>query len=160
MKRLNLIFGIVILIMCTALTKGPYLIKEKGFEGYIFPKEYVLVIPSNDLKDRYTPTKQDIINIESIIKDQLAEINKLQINQVNGCPIIHEKLKKYKRQYFGFTNNEGDSIIWVNCIWSKHISDSWGKDVVIILDGCSYYWNIKVNLNKKKIFDLQVNGPS
>ena len=160
MKRFNLILGIGILIICTALTNNtPCHIKGKGFEGYIFPKEYVLVIPSEDIKDRYTPTKQDIINVESIIKDQLATINKSLINQGNGCPIIHEKLKKYKRQYFGFTNDEGDSIVWVNCIWGKRISDTWDKDVVIILDGCSYYWNIKKNLNKKKVFDLQVNGP-
>jgi hypothetical protein len=161
MKRYNLILGIGILIICTALTDNtPCHIKEKGFEGYIFPKEYALVISFEDTKDRYTPTRQDIINVESIIKEQLATINKPLTNQVNGCPIIYKELKKYKRQYVGYINKEGDSIIWVNFIWGKHISDTWNKDVVIVLDGCSYYWNIKVNLSKKKAFDLQVNGPS
>jgi hypothetical protein len=161
MSKFNLITGISIFIICTAMIDNtPCHIKEKGFEGFIFPKEYALVVPFENIKDRCTPTKQDVINAEMIIKEQLATINKPLTNQVNGCPIIHKELKKYKRQYIGFTNSDGDSILWVNFVWAKRISDNWNKDVIIVLDGCSHYWNIKVNLSKKKAFDLQVNGPS
>ena len=142
------------------INNAPCHIKEKGFEGYIFPKEYALVVPFDNMKDRYTPTRQDIFNAELIVKKQLATLNKPLTNQVNGCPIIHKELKKYKRQYVGFINSEGDSIVWMNFIWGKRISDVWNKDVVIVLDGCSYFWNIKVNLSKKEVFDLQINGAS
>ncbi|MDM8178149.1 hypothetical protein QT327_27955 [Olivibacter sp. 47] len=32
------------------------------------------------------------------------------------------------------------------------------KDIVTPLDGCSHYWNIKVNLDKGEVFDLIING--
>lgn len=160
-KSKSLILSIGCLILCASFTviKSEY-IKEKGIEGYIFPKEYILIIPSANEKERFTPTKQNIFEVESIIKDQLSTINKSLTNQIKGCPIVNRNLKKYKRQYFGFIDANGDSIVWVNFIWGKSISDSWKQDVVIILDGCSFYWNLKVNLNKKEAFDLQINGPS
>lgn len=139
---------------------APTYIKERKFEGYIFPKEYVLDIPAENIKSRYTPSKEDIIKAENIIEEQIYYINKSLINQTGGCPIIHKNLNKYKRQYFGFINDKGESIIWINLIWKKEITASWGQEVVIILDGCSHYWNIKINLISNKAFDLQVNGLS
>ncbi|MBE8719146.1 hypothetical protein, partial [Sphingobacterium pedocola] len=81
-------------------------------------------------------------------------------------------LNKYKRRYFGYIDANGDKIIFVNCLWEKKAvrdftdkifhkaSDdtTWKTDKKIVLDGCSYYWNIKVNLTSKALFDLYVNG--
>src|SRR2546428_9441114 len=136
-------------------------IKGNQFEGYILPKEYTSDLLSfENLKSRFTPSKEDIIKAEELIKKQLAGLNKSLNNQGNECPIIHNNLKKYRRQYLGYITNEGERIIWVNFIsWKdKSHTTEIGKDVIIILDGCSYYWNIKVNLNKEKVFDLRVNG--
>ncbi len=31
---------------------------------------------------------------------------------------------------------------------------------MVVLDGCSYYWNVKVNLRKHELYDLFINESS
>lgn len=137
-------------------------IKGTRFEGYIFPKTNIIDadwMPFHEVKERYTPTAEDIIIAEGILTEQLKRINASLMNQSKGCPIIHKNLKKYKRQYFGYINNSGEKIIWINLVWgNKESRLDLDKKVRVVLDGCSYYWNIKVNLNEGKLFDLIVNG--
>jgi len=142
------------------MNKQAEYVKGKCFDGYIFPKEYVGIIPLDSVKEKYTPSKEDILNAENILEEQLAFLNKKLINQGNGCPIVHKKLKKYKRQYIGLINENGEKVVWINFIWAKKegVLTKWDKEVIIVLDGCSYYWNVKVNLDKQKLFDLSVNG--
>ena len=77
---------------------------------------------------------------------------------MNDCPIIHEKLQKYVRQYVGFVNMKGQKIIWVNCLWNKSLEERAGKDVIIVDDGCSYFWDVEVNLNTGELANLMING--
>jgi hypothetical protein len=87
-------------------------------------------------------------------------LNKDLLNQVGNCPVIHKKLSKYKRQYVGTKTENGDKVIWINFIWSKD-KDALVKlseEIIIVLDGCSYYWSVKVNLTTGKLFDLSING--
>lgn len=135
-------------------------IKGCCFEGYIFPTTYIGSIPIDNGHERFTPEAKDIAKAEAILNKQISKLNSDLLNQTEGCPIIHKKLKKYKRQYFGVITENGEKVIWINFIWSKDeiALRQWKKDVIIILDGCSFYWNIKVNLTKEKLFDLNVNG--
>jgi hypothetical protein len=157
-------FAILILIALTANAqqdKGQH-IKEIKFEGFLFPKENVKDsdwMPLSNMKERYTPSREEIFKAEDILFKQLKEINTSLMNQGNGCPIIHKNLKKYKRQYFGYINDIGEKIIWINLVWNRDDNNK-GLDegVRFVLDGCSYFWNIKVNLNEEKLFDLIVNG--
>lgn len=157
-----LLFFYFFSITTIGLTQGNCSTKIIGnhYKGYIFPKEAELLIPFPDLISRFTPTKNEIILAESIIRDSIVNENRILRNQGKGFPIIHKKLNKYKRQYFGYINSDGDKIIWVNCIWFKKISNKISEEVIIIMDGGSYFWNIKVNLSKKKLFALAVNSNS
>ena|SRR5690606_7872301 len=160
------LLSIGLLIFCminscaqTVTTQG--YIKGKKFEGHIFSKEYApLTMRFKEAKKRYTPTEQDISKAEKIIKDQVVNINQPLVNQGGNCPIIHSNLSKYKRQYIGYVDERGDKIVWVNFIIRKDKEkiSRLSKDVIIVLDGCSNYWNIKVNLNKEKLFELRING--
>jgi hypothetical protein len=133
-----------------------YHIKSKEYEGYVFYAEYYTLLFSQN--NRFTPNKDEIVDAELLIKSQIKHLNSNKTNQVKGCPIIHKRLKKYKRQYIGYIDESGDKIIWVNCIWYKELSDNWYKELQIVLDGCSYFWNIKINLTTKEVFELNVNG--
>lgn len=137
---------------------NPYYIEIKCSKGYIFNQEYDANWINGITKDRFTPTKEDVIKAEEILKENLKEINSNMPNQGNGCPTIHKKIKKYNRQYVGYRDEEGNRIIWINFIWEKDCPDNWNKELIDILDGCSHYWNIKVNLPEAKLFDLSVNG--
>lgn len=160
------LFNIVLIVLCTMsscaqtnMAQG--YIKGKQFEGYIFPKDYLpVIVYFKGIKERYTPTQEDITKAEQIVKDQLAIINQLLVNQGGSCPVIHKNLFRYKRQYVGYIDEKGDKIVWINYIISKDKAQtsSLSKNVIIVLDGCSNYWNIKVNISKAKLYDLQING--
>ena len=66
-------------------------------------------------------------------------------------------LDKKRRQYFPVTNAEGEKVVWINFFCSG-FSDSWKKDVVRVVDGGSCYFNLKVNVNKKKCYAISVNA--
>ena len=129
--------------------------KTDRFDIAIFPANYIDFISG----ERFTPTKQDIDKAEAALRTKLKELNKMQINQ-HTTPIIHKKLKKYKRQYFGYIDSNGNKILLINCFWYKDddSKEKWLKDRIYAFDGGSYYWNVKFNLNTEDLFDLLING--
>jgi hypothetical protein len=129
--------------------------KTKKFDVTIFPANYFGLIPGK----RITPTKQEIDKAEIALQNSLKIINKQLVNQ-SSTPIIHKNLKKYKRQYFGYTDKNGDRILLINCFWSrnKDNTERWLTDQKMFNDGGSYYWNVKFNLDKNELFDLYING--
>jgi len=132
--------------------------KSENFDCAIFPKEYY-----GDFLDkgRFTPTKNEVKLAEEALQKNFKKINHKLINQ-NGSrysPIIHKNLQKYKRQYFGYLDKNGNKILYINAFWSNEGSfDDWLYERVFVFDGGSFYWNIKYNLNKQRLFELHVNG--
>ncbi len=129
--------------------------KTKKFDVAIFPENYFEFISDQ----RFTPTRQEIDKAEIVLSKNLKISNKQLVNQ-SSTPIIHIKLNKYKRQYFGYIDKNGDRILFINCFWSKNENNTerWLTSEIMVLDGGSYYWNVKFNLTKNEIFDLNVNG--
>ena len=89
--------------------------KTRQFEVAIFPESSNEIMQQN----RFTPTKEEIIKAENTLKSKLKEANRNFENQYNS-PIIHRNLKKYKRQYFGFINDKGEKILYINSLWKKN----------------------------------------
>ncbi|MCW1146805.1 hypothetical protein [Flavobacterium lacisediminis] len=130
--------------------------KTRQFEVAIFPESSNEIMQQN----RFTPTKEEIIKAENALKFKLKFLNNPLINQ-SRSPIIHKNLKKYKRQYFGYINNKGEKILYINSLWSKSIKEHhwhWLNEIIWISDGGSYYWNIEYNLETKELENLKVNG--
>ena len=130
--------------------------KTKQFEVAIFPES------SNELmqQNRFTPTKEEIIKAENALKSKLKFINNPLMNQ-SSSPIIHKNLKKYKRQYFGYINDKGEKILYINSLWSKSVKENlwdWLNEIIWISDGGSHYWNIEYNLKTEELENLKVNG--
>jgi hypothetical protein len=145
-------------------------IKKNRYEGVIFSKDYIGLMNSSEKK--FTPTAMEIDSAEIVLRQGIKEINRNRPNQFDNCPVIHRKLEKYRRQYFGYIDSNGDKIIFINCFWDKNgiygfidkvfykepEDIKWKTEEMYVLDGCSYYWSIKVNLKKKILFDFGVNG--
>lgn len=138
----------------TTFTKAEHY-KTGKFEAAIFPANYDDYRFSKG-KQRFTPTRKEIDQAETALKNDLRSLNKNLINQ-SSSPIIHKKLSRYKRQYFGYTDENGDRMLFINCFWNKTI-DSFLDGIIIMLDGGSYYWSVKFNLTKGELFDLMING--
>ncbi|MEL1246871.1 hypothetical protein [Flavobacterium helocola] len=130
--------------------------KTRQFEVAIFPESCNEIMQQN----RFTPTKEDIIKAENALKSKIKEVNRNFENQYNS-PIIHRNLKKYKRQYFGFINNKGEKVLYINSLWKKNEKETkWLRQIIMVSDGGSYYWNIEYNLDNDELMNLSVNGPA
>jgi hypothetical protein len=129
--------------------------KIKKIDIAIFPENYYDLIGGQ----RFTPTREEIEKAEIALSNNLKILNKQGVNQ-SSTPIIHKNLRKYKRQYFGYIDKNGDRILLINCFWSKNkvYTDRWLTSRIMVLDGGSYYWNVKFNLDKKELFELDING--
>lgn len=138
-------------------------VNGKGYQGCIFPKEHFVFNSISDEKERYTPTLEDIKRAEAILADSIDFISKKeQPYRYSLKPRINRKsLKKYKRQYVGFLDRKGNIVIWINLIRDKNITEECLRsDIIRILDGGAYYWNIYINLGTKEVSYMYVNGAS
>jgi len=142
---------IVLLALFMFAANEPQLIKGRGFTGYIFPDTHIVYPFYSESENRFTPSNTDIIFTEKFIA---ANIKSMSLSS----PEIHKKLHKYTRQYVGFINDKGQRVVWVNFIWSKSgYVDMINKDIVKVSDGGTHYWNIKMKLDSKELYDLRVN---
>lgn len=159
MRKLQLILIIIFLNSTNSFSQGKTFVAEnyktENFDIAIFPKTYIEFLPEK----RFTPTKAQIDLAETELRINLKQINSRKINQTSS-PIIDKNLKKYRRQYFGYIDENGDEILIINSFWKerKDKKEVWLNDYIRVLDGGSYYWGIKYNITKKKLFELIVNG--
>ncbi len=149
---------LIILQIVLALLLDPpsVYVKGKGYAGYIFEKEHLVMVSIKNQQGRFTPTLEEVEVAEKLLKARLPELNKDKISQYGTCPNIEKKLKKYKRQYFGLMNQSGEKVIWINMLMN-HINEA-SEEIIIVCDGCSYYWNVKVNITTGEVYDLSING--
>ena len=144
---------------------------EKGrLTGVVFSKDGSCFLCRLEDNKRFTPTIDQIEKAETILSKNLQRTNNPLINQGGNCPIIHENLKYYRRQYFGYEDSIGNKVIYTTFNWdryslidrirgySKDKNDKWKREKEMVLDGCSFHWEIKINLDNKELFDLGVNG--
>lgn len=133
-------------------------IKTSDFEGYIFSKEFYVDFKVENEDTRYTPSNGDIDKAEALIRKHIAYMNREHDHQ-DSCPLIDENLKKYKRQYVGFTDVYGAKILWVNFVWDPKLDEKLDHEITTVEGGCSHYFSLKINLDTKTIYDLVVNEP-
>lgn len=154
---------LIILQIIVSLLLGPssVYVKGKGYSGYIFEKDffeqhYIIKFSIKKQKGRFTPTFEEVEAAEKLVRAQLPALNKDKNNQSGGCPNIENKLESYTRQYVGVINRKGEKVIWINMVMDP--SSDASKRLFFVFDGCSYYWNVKVNLTTSKVYDLSING--
>lgn len=135
-------------------------IQGSNYHGFAFNKDWEVDFTVESQDGRYSLSEEDIAKAERLIQKRIAYVNRNHENQPGKCPIIDEHLKKYTRQYVGFTDINGYHIAWVNFIWDESITkERFAKDIILTEGGCSYYWHVKVNLDTEKVYGLEVNDP-
>jgi len=176
MKQLIIIILLLILVSCNSTfkvvehpTDYSTVLKKRRVTAVLFKENASCFFCLQD-KNRFTPTIAEIEKAEKILKEKLYEANKSRINQSGKCPTIHKNLKSYRRQYFGYFDNNGHKIIYVTFNWdrysildrirgySKNENENWKSERQIVMDGCSNHWEIKINLDKEQLFELGING--
>lgn len=138
------------------------------FEGIIFRENYHQ--RSGDTAElrikKFTPSQEDVYAAEVFLRDQIKD----KINQ-GDKKYIFSNLKKYRRQYLGYLNDKGEKIVYINCFpvdldWAdKKIKNekqvnitTWYDSLFYVFDGGKSFWQIHINITKKKIISMSVNG--
>ena len=126
---------------------------------YIFP---VTFKPTN-LSD------MEIMECETLLNSFIADYNEEGIKRFdemtkkypNGQFEIEDfkiELKDYGRQYMTVVSDKGDKIVYVNCFCDPTHFNYRDKELVQVDDGGNCFFNFKVDLKTKKIFDFMENG--
>lgn len=167
MKKYILIFFLLDILFCKGqnsdsedTTCSCINIKTENLEGVVFGKFCLENRFPNTI--RWTPKKEDVNIAEILVKKYILKQvkNNGLINQGGLDPIIHMNFDKYFRQYLGYINKQGDSIIYINCIWINYTNeqDDYKQYWFDVCSSGSYFWQIEVNINKKKCFNYSVGG--
>ncbi|MBC7914948.1 MAG: hypothetical protein H7Y07_12590 [Pyrinomonadaceae bacterium] len=141
-------------------------VKGDEFEGLVFSEDFVFPFLSNQSGDkRFTPSIIDIEKAERLLVKNIKSVTIKQSKQGKDVgPIIHENLKKFARQYYGYYTEEGDKVIYISCLIKDdypHIDKqipNWLKGAVVVLNGGSNYWQVQANLNNSTLFGLEINS--
>jgi hypothetical protein len=143
--------------------QGIEIIKINKYQCAIFSKQYKLPNSELPVEKRFTPNVEEIKLFENQLYSEFKEFNKNNPNQIKSKKqIIFKNLKKYRRQYLGIINENGNKIIFINFLWKKYnildaksgkkeTDNSWKKEWKFIFDIGHENWYAKYNLNEKEI---------
>jgi hypothetical protein len=163
MRELLYICFVFIYFPLIGLSQRARNIEGKGYQGYIFSEHNNALVGIEDQVSKFTP---DLATVK-IFEDKLCESMETLLHDVSepnaGCPNIQRKLKKYVRQYFGFVNSEGRRILYVNFLWYKNARvfiKQIDNEYIQVSDGCTFYWNVKYDIENNRFYDFRVNSES
>lgn len=158
------ILSIILLLLLTCVSVGDaqnetLYVKGKNYEGYIFQKGHSIwgIAPN---ENRYTLNKKDVFAAEQILRDSVnSDYIKVQQKSYKRPPINRKTLKKYIRQYVGYINDRGEIIVWIVFLERQIVKDlNPALDIISLCDGGYNYWSICINITRRKLFDMQING--
>jgi hypothetical protein len=108
----------------------------------------------------FKPTSDQIDQAESRLFDYLetqTELNQtIYIYTLGDKEPLQDRLKFYKRRYFGAINNEGEKIITIEFVFVRcggH--EEWKKIGYTNHKTKSCWWSVKYSLKYDRIYDLK-----
>ena len=104
-----------------------------------------------------TLTEDDINCVDSLLNVSVTEYNN-SLDKEYKERSIDLKKDNYRKQLIAVTNNKGEKEVWINCFCHTWHSNRWKTEIMIVHDGGSCYFRLKVNLATKKTYDFGVNG--
>ncbi|MGN7888403.1 hypothetical protein [Dyadobacter sp. 22481] len=103
-----------------------------------------------------TLTPQDLEQIDSLLLVCVANYNKTIRQDLQFMKIdLDDRL--YKKQLVAVVNSLGEKEVWVNC-FCDDFSTPWRTRLLLVDDGGSCYFNLKINLKSLKYYDFSVNA--
>ena len=108
--------------------------------------------PEADLDGYWSPSEEDILNLEGKLDSFLRE----NADQFKRQPPVWEQLDQYKRQYVGVVVN-GKQIIHGNFFCNDAGMD-WKKDWVFVMDGGDCFFQLQYDVESETFLNLSVNG--
>lgn len=130
-----------------------------SYEAAIFPDTYKL----KGISNRFTPSRVDVEKAEKLLSRDLGKLNTDHTNQDPLRP-IHRRLLSYKKQYFGYINQDGEKILLVNAFIKTNpaaASGEWLNKMIYNPIGGTDFWQVSYNVDTNLLFDFMIsNSPS
>ena len=137
-------------------TKVTQPVQGECFQGYVFAKHYTL-LPFEDTNSKFTPTYDDVVKAERIVREQLILTGKINDQSVHKN-YIRDHLCEYQRQYRGYLTSAGDSIVSISYLLWDYDELGIDSEILMVNDGGETVWDADVNLSKNTIERFNVNG--
>jgi hypothetical protein len=104
-------------------------------------------------------TMDEIKKLDEYLEEAVHRYN-TETKTPSGNDVKQINLSKYNRQYIAIINKDGEKEVFINCFFYSSIRDNeyWKNNFVFVLDGVYYYFQIKINMEKKLIMMFSVNG--
>lgn len=100
----------------------------------------------------FRPEKSELRLVETILKKAFQE---QMLTKDFGSPV---RLQEYSRQYLGYTDAEGNRIVFVQCFireWER--GEHWRENFFYVDDGCEGVFRVKINLKNHNYFNFNHN---
>lgn len=144
-KIISVLLMIVVPCLCFSQKKISMPVSGHHFKGYVFSKDYYVFGYSDKRCDL---TLNDIKKSESIMHAFFAARHMKKIIR-----------REYIRQYFGFLDENGHKIVYINLIRRRSAKQfSMSTEYVSVYDGGDDFWNILIDLNEEKVINYNING--
>jgi len=145
--------------------KTGQIIKSKSINSIQFDTSRTSIIPFDQKGDypfdnSYKPTtltQEGINDIDSLLIVRVTNYNNSLDKNRKGWTIDLKKYN-YRKQLIAVTNRNGEKEVWANCFCDTWGSDSWKNEIMRVNDDGNCYFNFKINLTMKKLYDFDVNG--
>jgi hypothetical protein len=135
------------------------------------PEQAVTIIPDKNFWDSSNCTVFPIFSEtgndppKSLTNSQFEDAYYLFVRALNKHNLATETLpsetiddlSKYKFQLILSLNDRKEKLVWVNCICDSDGRD-WKKTIIGAADGGKCYFNCKINLVSKRVYDFKVNS--
>lgn len=162
-KSISFLMLVIVFISCGNVNTNNS-IESKVEDRLIDTSTFVIIsfdssrnFPFNNKCKQADLTKNEIENIDSVLKKCVEDYNSLYQGENETYFKIDLINEQYKRQYVPIVNEKGEKEVWVNC-FCHSFDDDWKKNILIVDDGGSCFFNFKINLVTKKCYEFYVNG--
>ncbi len=123
----------------------------------ILPWNRISPYPFDSLHYKEARLTQDDLN-------QLDSLIVFCVTTYNNCLTpghdeykIDLKSNEYKIQLIAVTDSRDEKQLWVNCFCNES-GAKWRTKILSVDDGGPCYFNFKIDLSTKRVYDLSVNG--
>ncbi|HOY04186.1 MAG TPA: hypothetical protein PLO67_02225 [Saprospiraceae bacterium] len=123
---------------------------SRAFHSAVIPKKETGYIPLS--APVFHPKKSELRQVETVLEKVYRE----KILTWTHTPAL---LRNYYRQYFGYLDENGDRIVFVQCFAiDMRGDDFWRTFFMRIDDGCDVVFRVKINLKTNTYSDFDMNS--
>ena len=110
-------------------------------------------------------SESELNDIEQILRIAVKENNdsrRIALKNNSNKEMLESryelKIDGFKRQYIPIINSEGQKEVWINLFCNDFGMEHWKNELFEVEDGGNCHYNLKINLETKKYYDLSING--